>query len=370
VKKICLCMIVKNEAAIIERCLDSAKPVLDYAFIIDTGSTDGTQQLISGWLKNNGIEGQVFEEPFQNFGYNRTSAVNHASAAYPDADYLLILDADEVLEVQPGFSKGELKADSYMTLQYNRSLKYWYHRLLGTAKKWECVGVTHEYWHAKGAHSTGKLSTLTVKDFGDGGSKGDKFIRDEKLLLEALKDQNLDAHLKARYLFYLANTYHDTSKFEKAILWYQQRIAAGGWPEEVYYSYYRIGECYRAMFEHGAPAEKAHNFAKAACAYLDAWNYHPSRAEPLYELSRLYRQEKKYHLATLYASLGSEIPYPVNDVLFISYPVYDYLLDYELSISSYYVDKEKARKKQKELEKRTDLPIHIKETIKRNARYY
>ena len=38
-KKIALLAIVKNEADVIERCLESALPLVDYILIIDTGST-------------------------------------------------------------------------------------------------------------------------------------------------------------------------------------------------------------------------------------------------------------------------------------------------------------------------------------------
>ena len=41
-KKIALCMIVKNEEKIIERCLSSVLPLIDSWVIVDTGSTDGT----------------------------------------------------------------------------------------------------------------------------------------------------------------------------------------------------------------------------------------------------------------------------------------------------------------------------------------
>ncbi len=45
-KTIGLCMIVKDEAAVIERCLDSVRPLIDYVLIEDTGSTDRTQKII------------------------------------------------------------------------------------------------------------------------------------------------------------------------------------------------------------------------------------------------------------------------------------------------------------------------------------
>ena len=41
--KISLCMIVKNEAAILSRCLDSVCDLMDEIIIVDTGSTDDTK---------------------------------------------------------------------------------------------------------------------------------------------------------------------------------------------------------------------------------------------------------------------------------------------------------------------------------------
>jgi glycosyltransferase involved in cell wall biosynthesis len=54
VKTIALCMIVRNEAHIIERCLASVLPLIDYVLIVDTGSSDGTQQVVRHYLENTG----------------------------------------------------------------------------------------------------------------------------------------------------------------------------------------------------------------------------------------------------------------------------------------------------------------------------
>ena len=60
---VCLNMIVKNESQIITRCLDSVKDLIDYWVISDTGSTDGTQQLITDYFAQHGITGLLIAPP-------------------------------------------------------------------------------------------------------------------------------------------------------------------------------------------------------------------------------------------------------------------------------------------------------------------
>src|SRR5262249_60611020 len=69
---ICLNMIVKNEAEVIRRCLDSVRAIIDYWVIVDTGSTDNTQQIIREHLKN--VPGELHERPWQEFAHNRSEA--------------------------------------------------------------------------------------------------------------------------------------------------------------------------------------------------------------------------------------------------------------------------------------------------------
>ena len=63
---ICLNMIVKNESEIITRCLDSVKDLIDYWVISDTGSTDGTQQIITDYFKQHNIPGLLLENAWKN----------------------------------------------------------------------------------------------------------------------------------------------------------------------------------------------------------------------------------------------------------------------------------------------------------------
>ena len=65
-----------------------------------------------------------------------------------------------------------------------------------------------------------RLETLVVND-PDGGSKADKFERDERLLLQGINDPETTPDLHIRYLFYLAQTYFHLSQFEDSIKWYK-----------------------------------------------------------------------------------------------------------------------------------------------------
>ncbi|MCR5278734.1 MAG: glycosyltransferase family 2 protein [Lachnospiraceae bacterium] len=82
------CMIVKNEAAILRRCLDSLKDLYDELVIVDTGSTDDTKAIASEYTD------KIYEfEWIDDFSAARNFATSKATC-----DYVYVPDADEVLD--------------------------------------------------------------------------------------------------------------------------------------------------------------------------------------------------------------------------------------------------------------------------------
>ena len=106
-------MMVKNESAIITRALDSAWAIADYVLVVDTGSEDDTKAKVNKWLEDTVHNGRVIDEPWVDFGHNR-SFVLAAMRDIADIDYCLMLDADEVIECDdPETVKASLSADAY-----------------------------------------------------------------------------------------------------------------------------------------------------------------------------------------------------------------------------------------------------------------
>src|SRR6201993_3432328 len=117
---ICLNMIVRNEAHIIGETLDSVAPYISSWVIVDTGSDDGTQELIRNHMARLGIPGELHERPWRNFGHNRTEALNLAQG---HGDYIWVIDADDTVVGAPEFT--ELRADVYeLPIKY-ASATYW-----------------------------------------------------------------------------------------------------------------------------------------------------------------------------------------------------------------------------------------------------
>ena len=327
VKIIFICMI-KNEEKIIERCLQNALSVCDAICVTDTGSTDSTCSKVEELFTTLQIPTKLYHDEWKNFGHNRSNSFNNTVDFCEqlewdlDTTYGLLLDGDMILK-PINFNKELLTSNGYKIIQKNSSLEYYNTRFVKLSHSWKCVGVTHEYWDGATTDTLTK-DIIYIDDIGDGGAKNDKFERDIRLLTQGL----IDEPTNVRYVFYLAQTLKDTGKFNDAIKMYKKRISMGGWYEEIWYSYYMIGKCWLFL----------KNEEKFEAWMNTAYKYRKERAEPIYDLTKYFRevgqQIKSYH----YYEIGSKIPFPRNDLLFIENNVYEkYLFEYELSIIHYYV---------------------------------
>ena len=322
-------MIVKNESRVIVRLLTSVLPLIDTYCICDTGSTDDTISIIKTFFDDHSISGVIHNEPFRDFGYNRSVAVKQCYGML-NADYILLMDADMILEMPTKLSieefKESLSATAYYVFQGSPSFFYKNIRILKNVENLSYWGVTHEYVNLPSGSIESEIprTTLFINDIGDGGAKTDKYVRDIRLLTQGLID-NPD---NERYTFYLANSYRDAGQYQNAIDTYKKRIELAGWKQEVWHSYYSIGNCYKHL----------NDMANAIFYWLEGFHYCAGRIENLYEIVKYYRIKGQNLLAYKFYEMADKqrIEYTLTDYLFYQKDVYDYKLDYEFSIVGYY----------------------------------
>lgn len=311
-------MIVKNEAHVICRCLESVLPLIDYWVIVDTGSTDGTQEIITRYMAEHNIPGELYERPWVNFAYNRNEALE---LARPSADYLLIMDADDILSYEPGYQRPlQFNKDAYYTHINYSGTCYDRMQLINTKVPFQWIGVVHEVLYCEEAKDCDYLKGVTMVIIGGGGRSRDphKFLKDAQLLeADLLIDPN-----NSRTMFYLAQSYRDANLLTEALDRYEKRVAMGGWNEEVFWSLYQIALIQERL---------KFPINTIIASYYKAFDYRPIRAEPLYRIASLHRRTGHSQHGLFISNLALKIQQP-KDLIFVESWLYDYGLLFEYSL--------------------------------------
>lgn len=320
---VCLSMIVRNEAHVIERCLASVRPHIDAWAICDTGSNDGTQARIQELLAD--LPGTLLERPWRDFAHNRNEALDLAAR---HGSHAVIVDADEVLVAQPGFTWPVDSADGYeIEYVYPPDSRFFKPAMLRLDAGWRWQGVLHEAL-VRPDRSTPlpRLSGVGVRTLADGARSqlptSEKYARDAAVLAAALAREPQHA----RYWFYYAQSLRDAGQLDEALAAYRRRIELAGWEEEVFYAAYQIG----VLLERVGASE-----AEILVAYLDAHERRPSRVEPLLALARCCRERGRHAAALLFAQRAASLPLP-PDALFVERSAYGWRALDELALARYH----------------------------------
>ncbi len=352
-KTVCLNMIVKNESKVIKRCLATVKPLINYWVIVDTGSSDGTQEMIKEFMKD--IPGELHERPWKNFGHNRNEALQLAKGK---SDYVLFIDADEVFAYGKDFKLPPLNNDFYyFTTEYGGT-SYARVQLINNHLDWKWEGVLHEAVTSPAAKSVSTIEGIKNIVNTDGARSTDpqKYQKDAQILEAAL----LEEPNNSRYVFYLAQSYRDSQNYKESIKNYEKRIAMGGWDEEVFYSMLQIAVMQEIL---EMPEETIVD------SLYKAYHYRPTRAEPLYRLANYYRRKGDYARGYLISSIGKAVPFP-SDVLFVEKWVYDYGIPLEHSICAYWIGKyDECQQTCQAMLANPKLPENIKQCVNGNLAF-
>ncbi len=345
-------MIVKNEVHIVAEVLDAVAPYISSWVIVDTGSDDGTQDLIRNHMDSLGIPGELHERPWRDFGHNRTEAL---SLAQGHADYIWVMDADDTIVGTPDFTR--LTADIYLMRYFGDNDVFWVALLFrdGVPGRWQ--GVTHEYAVWDDSCVVVRLEgdyNIEDRHLSTRNLSGEKYARDRDLLLAELERNPEDT----RSAFYLAQSYFCLGDLVNARKWYARRIELGGWAEEVGYSMYKLA---LSMEQLGEPWPDVQD------AYLRAWEFRPARAEALHAIARRCRADQRYRLGYLFASRAADIPFPEQETLFVRPDIYAWRIADEQAVCASWIDKHaEAFALCRNLLARPDVPVDDRARIARN----
>ncbi len=242
--RVCLNMIVKNEAHIIEETLTklTKKIKFDYYIISDTGSDDNTPKIIENFFNNLGISGKIYYDTWKDFGYNRTLALKYAQGF---CEYLLIFDADDTI-VGDFIIPEKLDKDGYYLKFGDPQNNYQRMCLVKSCLNWKYIGVLHEYITCDQSITEGAIQGDYYIISGRTSSRNkdpEKYLKDAQILEKGYYqsiEESSDLH--NRYAYYCANSYLDAGDKPNAIKWYLKTLSCSGWYEERYNSCIKLGD--------------------------------------------------------------------------------------------------------------------------------
>ena len=301
---ISLVMIVKNEAAILRETLERVRPIVDEWVIVDTGSTDGTQAIISEY-------GPVTELAFEDFVTTKNKAL-----ALATGKYILFMDADERLlsgaeTLRAVAEAGELDAVScriidgpapdQVVTQYDRL------RLWRNDGRWRFEGPgVHEVVSAPaGARVLRDPGVVVWHDHRH--RDGESFVKRSEWYVELLQAALQRDPSDTRAMFYLARTFKDLGRWFEAIEAYERYLAAGGWHDERWQACYDLALCWRELGEW--------DHARGACQRALAID--PRRAEVAGLIGRLHYEAREWREAVAYLRQAAGATIPEDVILFL-----------------------------------------------------
>lgn len=215
-----LSMIVKNEADSIQNVLMSCYGVVDYAYILDTGSTDGTQSLALDTLNKLGIPGRIEQGVFDGFAATRNRALEKSEK---EAQFSLILSGDEYLQDTATLRYAlqnlpDRDVFSLITKLTFSGIVNTIPRIIRSGQGIRYVGRIHE--ELVGYKSAAHIPTMVIHDdryMSDPEKKKNRYLRDKSMILEAI-EKGERVPIMLEYLFntmYLLGEYQEIVDFSK-----------------------------------------------------------------------------------------------------------------------------------------------------------
>lgn len=282
---ISLCMIVKNEEDVLERCLQSVSGVFDEIIIMDTGSLDNTKEIAKYYTD------QVFDfQWIDNF-----SAARNASFDKATMEYIMWSDADDILLEEDRLALLELKKNldssvHMVMMKYNVSfdaqgnptMSYYRERLMKRSYGYRWQSPIHEVITPSGNIIYSPIAVTHRKLH---PSDPDRNLRIFQKMIA--NKETLDP----RQQFYYARELYYHARYEEAIQEFKTFLnQKSGWYEDKISACRDMALCYAAIDQ---PEQQE-------AALCRSFLYDVPRAEVLCALGDYFFEKQQYNSAVFW----------------------------------------------------------------------
>lgn len=315
-KTISLAMIVKNEEAVLARCLQCVTKIADEIIIVDTGSDDETCAIA-----------QRFPVKLYHYDWQDDfAAARNYAFSLATMDYILWLDGDDViseLDQQKllDWKHSEIQPDMVM-MKYHIGLdaqgqplfSYYRERLLKRSMQFQWVGAIHEAITPQGEIQYSEIAITHRKE------KANDPNRNLRIFEKLLDQGNM---LSPREQYYYARELYYHERYEQAIHQFDAFLKRRqGWVENCIDACRLKGRCHQLLKQN----------EQAMSALFESFHYDVPRAELLCDIGFLFYEQNAYHQAIYWYTRALDCKMQEKNGGFVEPDAYAFLPYLQLSV--------------------------------------
>lgn len=314
---ISLCMIVKNEEESLEQCLSSVSAIVDEMIIVDTGSTDRTQE----------IAARFTDKIFDFTWIDDFAAARNFSFSKATMDYILWLDADDVILPADAAKLKELKANlsadtAVVMMLYNTGFdgqgrvvfSYYRERLVKRSYGFVWKEPVHEYLEVYGQRLQADIGITHTK------KNHQLSLRNIRIYENLLSKGQA---LSARGMYYYARELKEHGRDNDAVNMFQQFLDSGkGWVEDNITACGELAGCYQRLGDDQS----------ALTAMLRSFHYDTPRAELCCQIGYLFKARHDFRRAAFWFELALKLEKPQHSWGFCQQDCWGFIPNIECAV--------------------------------------
>ncbi|MCR8641214.1 glycosyltransferase [Paenibacillus sp. N1-5-1-14] len=310
-------MIVKNEEHAIGNCLSSVQDLVDEIIIVDTGSKDRTKEIV-----------REYTEHIHDFEWiNNFAAARNYSSSFATKDYVLYLDADDVL-LEEDRTKFLLLKESLdpevdvVSMDYHCAfddhgivaLNVRRYRLAKRSKGFQWEGFVHEDLVIQGVCMNSDIAITHTK------THGTPTDRNLNIYEEHIKNGKV---LSSRDLSHYARELHHRDMLDRAIPLYLQFLKHPDISDENrIHACGLLADCY----------QKLDDYEQEIAYVFKSFAYDVPRPEFCCRLGYHYLQSERFNQAIYWYTVAANSPLPSNSWEIVNFPSRTWLPQMQLGL--------------------------------------